>query len=77
MTALETCANCGATLPANHPAGHNYCEKCSAAWQQENNNTSAPGQCANCGATLPSDQPAGHNYCEKCSTAWQRETTSR
>jgi predicted RNA-binding Zn-ribbon protein involved in translation (DUF1610 family) len=84
MSAPETCANCGAPLPADQPAGHHYCEKCAAAWQRGNDSQRQPaasagdatradsGQCANCGAALPADQPAGHHYCEKCAAAWQR-----
>jgi predicted RNA-binding Zn-ribbon protein involved in translation (DUF1610 family) len=83
MSVSETCANCGAALPADQPAGHRYCEKCAAAWQRGNDPQEQPaasgddtragsGQCANCGAELPADQPAGHHYCEKCAAAWQR-----
>lgn len=71
MISPGNCANCGAMLPSDQPVGHNYCEKCSATWQQGNADA-VTGNCANCGAMLPSDQPAGHNYCERCSAAWQR-----
>jgi DNA-directed RNA polymerase subunit RPC12/RpoP len=76
MTSPRKCANCGALLPSDHPAGHNYCEKCSAAWQRVNA-PAVPGKCANCGAPFPSDQAAGHSYCEKCSAAWQRGNAPR
>jgi predicted RNA-binding Zn-ribbon protein involved in translation (DUF1610 family) len=83
MSASQTCANCGATLPADQPAGLHFCEKCAAVWQQGNDPQEQPaavgeetraggGQCANCGAALPADQPAGHHYCAKCAAAWQR-----
>ena len=83
------CANCGTPLPADQPAGHNYCQKCAAAWNRGNapqeqgaasatdDTQAAQGQCANCGTPLPADQPAGHNYCQKCAAAWQRGSARR
>jgi DNA-directed RNA polymerase subunit RPC12/RpoP len=71
MASPSNCANCGAPLPPDQPADHNYCERCSAAWHRETADA-VTGICANCGTPLPSDQPAGHSYCEKCSAAWQR-----
>jgi predicted RNA-binding Zn-ribbon protein involved in translation (DUF1610 family) len=79
MSASQTCANCGASLPADQPDGHHYCASCAAAWHRGNQRPeqpaerqAVPGQCANCAAELPVDQPAGHHYCEKCAAAWQR-----
>jgi hypothetical protein len=89
MGAPGLCANCAAPLPADQPAGHQYCARCAAVWQGENVPgdqralveddlpRTAPGQCANCGAQLPADQPAGHNYCAKCAAAWQRGSAAR
>jgi predicted RNA-binding Zn-ribbon protein involved in translation (DUF1610 family) len=83
------CANCAAPLPPDQPAGHDYCEKCAAAWQRGNARRdqhaaveddvtrAVSGQCANCGAPLPPDQPAGHHYCARCAAAWQRGNAPR
>ena len=83
------CANCGAPLPPDQPAGHDYCEKCAAAWHRGNvsqeprtlgekgGTRTGPDHCANCGTPLPPDQPAGHHYCETCAAAWQRGNPSR
>ena len=72
MTEPALCANCGAQLAPDQPAGHDYCDKCSAAWHGAASSETVAGRCANCGSELPSDQPAGHNYCEKCTASWRR-----
>lgn len=89
MDAPGQCANCGAPLPPDQPAGHGYCENCAAAWHRGNIppehrapveeavTRTVSGQCANCGAPLPPDQPAGHHYCEKCAAAWHRGNAPR
>lgn len=83
------CANCGAPLPEDQPAGHQYCARCAAAWQagqarrqkgagvEQDAAPPSEGRCANCGTPLPPDQPAGHQYCAKCAAKWHAGNAAR
>ena len=36
MGGPSECANCGVPLRPDQPSGHQYCEKCAAAWRRGN-----------------------------------------